>query len=73
MSDNAFILKIGWYKDNTNYDTFCEDIFPDLPSVNRFDDYLEKKFLQMQNNFFVFFSSLDTFRQDKLIAIIKSY
>ena len=70
MNYHEFILNLGWYKENVNYDTFCEDLFPDLPSVNRFDNYLPKKFTLMQNNFFIFYSSLDASRQEKLIGIV---
>jgi hypothetical protein len=72
MNHHDFLVKLQQYKENTNYDTFCEDLFPDLPSVNRFDDYLLKKFMLMQNHFFAFYFSLDACRQEKLIAILST-
>jgi hypothetical protein len=65
-----FLLKVGYLKDNMSFETFMTKLFPDLPPANEKDDYLEKKYNLMQENFFYFFSSLDTHRQEIFISMV---
>jgi len=70
MNIKTFLLHVGYLKDNISFHEFSNQIFPDLPQVNELDDYLEKKYILMQENFFYFFSSLDIHRQDKFISLV---
>lgn len=65
-----FLLKVGYLKDNMSFITFTTKLFPDLPPANEYDDYLEKKYIMMQENFFYFFSSLDRHRQEIFISMV---
>lgn len=70
MNIKTFLLHVDFLKSNISFHEFSIQIFPDLPKVNESDDYLEKKYMLMQENFFYFFSSLDNHRQDKFISLV---
>ena len=71
MNDILFVRNLCWFKNNISFHAFTALVFPDFKKANDGDYYLENKYQKMQEDFFTFFLTLDTHRQQYIVQYIR--